>query len=163
MKKPISRKKNTTSAIITVIVIVSISAAAIYLYNQQKMSGENTSQWITSGPFSVTNGTYRLGDNIFMVVTGLKPTDIGTMVIYDPKGGVFTHVPFNGTMKSDFNYFFKPVTEKPEKLCTPQDLVGNWTISFQGTSYSPITFRIINEWVPGAQAGAEMQPIPSPC
>ena len=164
MKKPKSGKKNATSAIIAVFVIIAISASAIYFYNHQKMSEvNNTAQWITSGPFAINNATYRLDDNVFMIVTGLKPTDVGNIILYDPQGGNVTHVPFNGTMKSDFNYFFRPVTEKPEKLCTPQDLVGNWTITFQGTSYSPITVRVINEWVPGAQAGVDMQPIPSPC
>ncbi len=162
MKKPKSRKKkNASNAIIVVIIIVSISSAAIYFYNQQKMSGDsNTAQWVTSGPFSITNGTYRLDDNVFMVVTGLKPTDVGKIVVHDPKGGIFTQIPFNGTLKSDFNYFFKPNTEKIEKLCTPQDLVGNWTIDFPGTSYGPIHFRVINEWVQGGQA--EIKPI-TPC
>ncbi|MGC1708865.1 MAG: hypothetical protein WA799_03585 [Nitrosotalea sp.] len=161
MKKPKSGKKSATSAIITVIVIIAISASAIYFYNHQKMSEENnTAQWVTSGPFAINNGTYRLDDNVFMVVTGLKPTDAGKIIVYDPKGGVFTQEPFNGTLKSDFIYFFKPNTERIEKLCTPQDLVGNWTIDFSGTSYDPIHFEIINEWVPSGQA--EIKPI-SPC
>lgn len=161
MKKPKSGKKNATSAIIAVIVIIAISASAIYFYNQQKNSNEDTAQWVTSGPFAITNGTYRLDDNVFMVVTGLKPTDVGKIVVYDPKGGVFTQSPFNGTLKSDFNYFFKPNTERIEKLCTPQDLVGNWTIAFPGTSYDPLHFKIINEWVQGGQA--EIKPIAPPC
>lgn len=162
MKKPKSGKKSATNAIIAVIVIIAISASVIYFYNQQKMSGDDTTaQWITSGPFAITNGTYRLDDNVFMVVTGLKPTDVGKIIVYDPKGGVFTQSPFNGTLKSDFNYFFKPNTDRLEKLCTPQDLVGNWTIAFPGTSYSPLHFKIINEWVPSGQA--EIKPIPQPC
>ena len=153
MKKPRSvKKKNTAGAIITVIVVVAVSAAAIYFYNHRGTPGDNTTGWITSGPFSITNSTYRLGDNVFMIVTDLKPTDVGTMIVVDPKGGTFTRVPFNGTEKSSFNYFFKPNTERIEKLCTPADLVGNWTIVFQGTTYMPITFRVLNEWVAGSQA-----------
>ncbi len=164
MKKPAGRKKkNAISAIIAVVVIVAVSATAIYYYNQYGTTGGGTARWVTSGPFAITNSTYRLGDNIFMVVTGLKPTDVGTMLIYDPKGGVFSHVPFNGTMKSDFNYFFKPVTLRSEKLCTAQDLVGNWTIVFQGTSYKPLHFQVVNEWVAGAQAGEDLKPVPPPC
>ncbi len=154
MKKPkSSKKRNATGAIIGVILVIAVSAGFIYFSNQQKFSGNNTLQWaVTSGPFQINNSTYRLGDNVFMTVTGLKPTDVGKIVVLDPKGGTFTQVPFNGTMKSDFNYFFKPNTERIEKLCTPQDLVGNWTIVFQGTTYNPIPFKIINEWVEGSQA-----------
>jgi hypothetical protein len=163
LKKPKSvKKRNASSAIIAVIIIIAISASAIYFYNQQKTSGgDNTAQWITSGPFAITNGTYRIDDNVFMVVTGLKPTDVGKMTVYDPEGAIYTQVPFNGTLKSDFNYFFKPNTERLSKICTPQDLVGNWTIAFPGTSYNPIHFKIINEWVQGGQA--EIKPIPPPC
>lgn len=161
MKKKKTGKKGRTNTIIATIVILAVSLAGIYFYNQQKASQENTAQWVTSGPFSITNETYRLGDNVFMIVQGLKPTDVGKIVVYDPKGGIFTQAPFNGTMKSEFNYFFKPNTVKVEKLCTPQDLVGNWTIVFQGTSYRPIPFQVINEWVKGSQS--EIKPIPSPC
>jgi len=155
-----SGKKSRRGTIIAVAAII-VAVAGIYYYNQQKMSEENNTQWITSGPFAITKEKYRLGDNVFMIVQGLKPNDVGKMAVFDPKGGVFTQVSFNGTMKSDFNYFFKPNTEKIEKLCTPQDLVGNWTIVFQGTSYRPIPFQVINEWVQGSQA--EIKPIPPPC
>lgn len=153
MKKPKSAKKrNATGAIIGVMVVIAVSAGFIYFSNQHNLPGNNTLQGVTSGPFMINNSTYRLGDNVFMTVTGLKPTDVGKIVVLDPKGGTFTQVPFNGTMKSDFNYFFKPNTERIEKLCTPQDLVGNWTIVFQGTKYNSIPFKIINEWVEGSQA-----------
>lgn len=148
---------------IVVFVIIAISAAGIYLYNQHKTVEGNTLQGITSGPFEINNGTYRLGDYVFMVVTGLQPTDVGNITVYDPHGRIFTNVQFNGSMKSDFNYFFRPQIVKLEKLCTPQDLLGNWTIMFPGTSYNPIHFQVINEWVPGDQAGPDMKPVPPPC
>ncbi|MGI0072208.1 MAG: hypothetical protein ACREA3_00130 [Nitrosotalea sp.] len=164
-KKKTGKKHIKRDTIITLVVVMVIIPAGIYFYNQQKMSQENnTPQGVTSGPFAIDKEKYRLGDYVFMVVTGLKPTDAGKMVVYDPKGGTFTTVNFNGTMKSDWNYMFKPNTERIEKLCTAQDLVGNWTIVFQGTSYKSIPFQVINEWVQGAEA--EIKPVPaglSPC
>jgi hypothetical protein len=160
LKKKKSGKKNRRNAIIAAIVIMAVILAGIYYYNQQKVPPENA-QWVTSGPFSITKEKYKLDENVFMVVMGLKPSDAGKMVVFDPKGGIFAQVPFNGTMKSEFNYFFKPNTEKAQKLCTPQDLVGNWTIAFQGTSYKPIPFQITNDWIQGGQA--EIKPIPNPC
>lgn len=153
MKKPRGgKKKNAIGAIVSVIAVIAASAGAIYYFNSHDTSSNPTAQWVTSGPFSITNSTFRLGDNVFMIINGLKPTDVGKMIVLDPKGGIFTQVPFNGTEKSEFNYFFKPNTERLEKLCTPQDLVGNWTIEFQGTTYKSIFFRVINEWVSGSQA-----------
>jgi hypothetical protein len=161
LKKKKSGKKDRKNAIIGLAIIIVIIPLGLYYYNQQKMAENPTAGWVTSGPFSITKTTYRLGDNVFMVVQGLKPNDAGTMIVYDPKGGVFTHVPFNGTDKSEFNYFFKPNTQRIEKLCTPQDLVGNWTIVFKGTRYQSIPFQVTNEWVQGSQA--EIKPIPPPC
>jgi hypothetical protein len=162
LKKPKSvKKRNTSSAIIAAIVIIAILASVIYFYHQKTSGGDSTAQWVTSGPFAINNGTYRLDDNIFMVVTGLKPTDAGKITVIDPKGVVYSQIPFNGTLKSDFNWFFKPTTVRLAKMCTPQDLVGNWTIAFPGTSYGPIYFQIINEWVPEGQA--EIKPVPPPC
>ncbi|MDE1861426.1 MAG: hypothetical protein KGI33_00785 [Thaumarchaeota archaeon] len=162
MKKPRSVRKRKASAIIAVIIVTAISAGIAYFFNQHRTE-DNTASWITSGPFSLTNSTYRLGENVFMVVTGLKPTDVGDILIYDPHGGLFSHVPFNGTMKSEFNYFFKPITLKSEKLCSAKDIVGNWTIVFQGTSYKALHFRVLDQWIPGGQAEQDLQPVPPPC
>jgi len=136
-----------------------IIPVGIYYYNQQKAAVENTgSNGIASGPFSINKEKYRLGDYVFMVVEGLQPSDGGKMIIYDPKGGTFSTVQFNGTLKTEWNYAFKPDTVATEKLCTPQDLLGNWTIVFNGTSYKPIVFQVINEWVEGAQSDIKAIP-----
>lgn len=158
MKKPKSQKKKRSGAIIAAIIITAISASAIYLYTHQQKAKDFP--WEISGPFKIDKSQYKLGENVFMVVTGLSPSDAGKIVVYDPNGGVFTQSPFNGTMKSDFNYYFKPNTVKTEKLCTPQDLVGNWTIVFQGSKYKPLKFQVINEWIEGSQK--EIKPI-NPC
>ena len=152
MKKPKSTKTKGLNAVIAVILITAISAAGIYLYNQSRAPIVGTSQGITSGPFEINNGTYKLGEYVFMVVTGLQPTDAGNILVFAPNGKVTTVVPFNGTLKSDFNTFFKPNTDVRTNLCTPQELVGNWTIEFQGTTYRSIQFQVINEWIPGSQA-----------
>ena len=160
MKKKVkSGKKKHTGSIIALIIIVGVIPAGIYFYNEQKTSTANV-QWITSGPFAINKNQYKLGENVFMVITGLKPDAVGKIVVMDPKGDTFTTIPFNGTMKSSFNYYFKPNTERIEKLCKPTDLVGEWIIVFQGTSYKSIPFQIVNDWIPGSQA--EIKPI-DPC
>ena len=158
-KKGKSGKKKHTGSIIALIIIAGVIPAGIYFYNVQKAPTENV-QWITSGPFAITKNQYKLGENVFMVVTGLKPDAVGKIVVMDPKGDTFTTIPFNGTMKSSFNYYFTPNTERIEKLCKPTDLVGNWTIIFKGVRYKSIPFEIVNDWIPGSQA--QIKPI-DPC
>lgn len=143
------------------IVITGIIAAAIYLYEQKP---PEEPQWVTSGPFAINKNQYKLGEYVFMVVSNLKPSDVGEIVVTDPKGGVFTTIPFNGTMKDNFHQFFKPNTSRLEALCTPQDLVGKWNIIFKGVPYKSIPFEIVNDWIPGSEA--EIKPVPKgldPC
>lgn len=158
-----SKRKKHVGVIIGLIVIAGIITAGIYLYNEQKES-EKKYQWIISGPFAINKDQYKLGENVFMVVSNLQPTDVGKFVVVDPKGGTFETIPFNGTMKSSFHHFFKPNTDRVERLCTPQDLVGHWSIVFKGVPYKPIPFEVVNDWIQGSQA--EIKPVPKgldPC
>ena len=160
MKKITSAKKKKTGPIIAVIVLAVIIIGGIYYYNQQKIS-EVPVQWQNvSGPFAINKFQYKLDENVFMIVSNLKPNEAGKIVVIDPKGGVFSMIPFNGTLKTNFHQFFKPDTENVggEKLCNPTDLVGRWGIIFQGVPYHPLAFNVTNDWILGGQA--EIKPIP---
>ncbi|MEM4391654.1 MAG: hypothetical protein QXG67_02580, partial [Candidatus Nitrosotenuis sp.] len=47
--------------------------------------------------------------------------------------------------KSSFNQYFKPAVSANRKICSTNDLVGIWTVTFQGTNYKPIYFDIVNQ------------------
>ncbi len=157
-KKSTNQKKKITGPIIGIIIIAVIIAGGIYYYNQQKISETNVQWQNNSGPFAINKFQYKIGENIFMVVSNLKPSDAGTIVIVDPKGSIYDSVPFNGTMKTSFHYYFKPNTQIGLKLCTPTDLVGKWGLVFQGVPYRPIKFNVTNDWIEGTQS--EIKPIP---
>jgi hypothetical protein len=161
-----SKKKKHTGKIIGLIIIAGIVAAAAYSYYQQQDSLSHQWKWVASGPFSINKNQYKLGENIFMIVSGLKPTDVGEIDIVDPKGDTFSKIPFNGTMKSSFKQFFKPDTERKLALCNATDLVGHWNIVFKGVPYKSIPFEIINEYIPGEEKGSGLAPVPKgldPC
>ena len=145
-----SQGKRYRGSIISAIVIAGIIITAIYLYNQQKPPSEE--QWFTSGPFAINKNQYKIGEYVFMVVSNLGPSDVGNITIVDPKGDIFDQIPFNGTMKTSFHYYFKPNTERNLGLCKPTDLVGKWNLLFTGVPYKAIPFQIVNDWVPNAQA-----------
>ena len=155
-----TKKKKHLGKIITLIVLVGIVAAIVYSYYQQEASKGQPWQWITSGPFSINKNQYKLGENIFMIVSGLKPTDVGEINIVDPAGVTFTKIPFNGTMKSSFKQFFKPETLASLGLCNATDLVGHWNIIFIGVPYKSIPFEIINEYIPGEQGSQGLETVP---
>ena len=131
------------------IIIAGIVAAGVYSYYQQKELEDRQWKWVSSGPFSINKSQYVLGENIFMIVSGLQPTDVGEIDIVTPKGDTYSKIPFNGTMKSSFKQFFKPNTLASLGLCNATDLTGHWKIIFRGVSYKPIPFEIKNEFLPG--------------
>ena len=131
------------------IIIAGIVAAGVYSYYQQKELEDRQWKWVSSGPFSINKSQYVLGENIFMIVSGLQPTDVGEIDVITPKGDTYSTIPFNGTMKSSFKQFFKPNTLASLGLCNATDLTGHWKIIFRGVSYKPIPFEIKNEFLPG--------------
>lgn len=159
-KRSEQKKKKAGPIIGLVIIAVIIITGVYYYYNQQKSSEENVQWQNISGPFAINKFQYKLGENVFMVVSNLQPNNAGKIVIVDPKGDTYDSIPFNGTRKTDFHYFFHPNTQNigGVKLCNPTDLVGNWTFIFSGVPYKPITFQVINDWIQGSQS--EIKPIP---
>ena len=158
-KKTTGQKKKKTGTVIAVIIIVTIVIGGIYYYDQKKISDANVQWQNISGPFAINKYQYKLGENIFMVVSNLRPIDAGKIVIIDSKGDTYDTIPFNGTMKTSFHYYFKPNTQNIGglKLCKPTDLVGKWGIVFQGVPYRPLQFNVTNDWIEGSQA--EIKPI----
>ncbi len=105
--------------------------------------------WNRSGPFAIDKSEYRIGDSVFIAVSGLGPTDIGNIVFVMPNGTTqYISIPFDGSEKTDFNQYFKPSISLIRKICSIGDLLGEWTMVFPPTSYSPIKFKIINETSP---------------
>ncbi len=150
--------KKKTAPIIIGILAIAIIIGVIYFYEKEKSSDDIKSHWIVSGPFAIDKPRYKIGENIFMSVHGLKPNEAGNIIVLSPQNIIWTEVPFNGTLKSDFNYYFKPETSKVLKIYNPEDLVGTWKVIFQGLTYEPLSFEIVNEFLLGAES--DIQPIP---
>lgn len=160
------RKKKHTGKIIVLAILAGIVAFAVYSYYQQQEIESRQWKWVTSGPFSINKNQYKLGENIFMIVSGLQPTEVGEIDVVDPKGDTFSKIPFNGTMKSSFKQFFKPDTERRLGLCNATALVGHWKLVFKGVPYKSIPFEIIDEYIPGEEGGSGLAPVPKgldPC
>jgi len=142
--------KKAVTIVIGIVIIAAI-AITVYFYEGHKPSDEIKSHWIISGPFAIDKSKYRLGENFFISVHGLKPNESGNILIIQPNGEIWTTIPFNGSLKSDFNYYNKPDTSSIKKIFKPEDLVGTWQVVFQGVTYNPLSFEIINEFVPGEE------------
>ncbi len=68
---------------------------------------------------------------------------------------VYITIPFDGSQKITFNQYFKPSLNRGLGICTKDDLLGNWTVAFQGTDYNNLKFEIVDRYVPGEEENYE--------
>ena len=116
-------------------------------------------EWITSGPFQIDRSEYALGENIFIRMGGLEPTEKGQVAFLRPSNGthysVYLTIPFDGT-KPAFNQYFTPDLSKVKGVCSIEDIAGEWTVVFRGTDYENIKFTVSDKiFVPGEESRYE--------
>ena len=143
-------------------IIVGVIISVIVVFTQtNEIVDENVIQsgpfegWIGSGPFKISKQQYMLGEQIFLAVDGLTPEESGNIIFMTPNLLQYQTIPFDGAKKTDFNQYFKPTTSRALKLCSIDDLVGEWTIIFQGVTYKRLKFEIIEEFIPGDEKNYE--------
>ena len=144
--------------IIACIVIAIIIGATVFTSPKLEKTEpkDPLENWNRSGPFALNAFQYKLGENIFVTVNGLAPNDVGKIIFGLPNGTtVYSTVPFDGATKSEFNTYFTPSLSKARKICSVNDIVGEWFVVFKDTKYEPITFRIINETIIGSATSFE--------
>ena len=111
--------------------------------------------WQTSGPFQIDKKQYVLGELVLIRINDLAPNDKGQIAFLRPTNethySVYITIPFDGSEKFTFNQYFKPALSPAAKICTKDQLLGNWTVVFQGTDYQNLKFEIIDEYIPGEE------------
>ena len=127
------------AAAAAIIAVVAVSASAPPGYDPGR---ERVPQ--ASGPFEIDDSRYALGENIFLVVSGLEPSVRGQVEFLRPSGGghvPYKTIPFEGA-NTPFNQYFTPVPFKPAGICSGEDIAGEWLVTFEGTQYPPLRFEI---------------------
>ena len=118
--------------------------------------GTREREWITSGPFQIDRSEYALGENIFIRINELDPTEKGQIAFLRPMNAthysVYITIPFDGTNPS-FNQYFTPDLSKLRGICSIEDIAGEWTVVFRGTDYENIKFTVSDKiFVPGEES-----------
>ena len=112
--------------------------------------------WQSSGPFKIDREKYVLGEKIFFIADGIKNDEKGKIILYRPINSThavhWSEFPFDGSIKSAFNIYFQPQLSEIRNICNTSDLVGVWTVIFQGTQYPDINFEILDKILPGDEA-----------
>ena len=136
-----------TKIIIGIVIVIAIIITITGLAFMPSTNNESTNDWNSSGPFSIDKQQYRLGENIFLITTALQPHEKGEIQFIRPSGDIYRTIPFDGQMRTDFNQYFTPFPSAALKVCSSDDLVGNWFVKFEGTNYKSIDFEIKNEYL----------------
>ncbi|MCH7940755.1 MAG: hypothetical protein IH842_02125 [Thaumarchaeota archaeon] len=115
--------------------------------------------WPTSGPFQIDRSQYVLGELVLMRIGDLQPNEKGQIAFLQPTNGthqtVYITIPFDGSQKITFNQYFKPALSMVRGICSKADLLGNWTVVFQGTDYNNLKFEIVDRYIPGEEENYE--------
>ena len=136
--------------IIPIIIIIIIAGALIiFTQNEETSTNKIEEEWVKSGPFSIDKNEYNLGEKIFIVVNDLKEEDKGKIIFFRPLNNTswtnYITMDFDGKNKTQFNLYFEPRLSELKKLCSTNELVGEWVVKIIGTEYSDINFKIMNQ------------------
>ena len=135
---------------IGIIVVIAIIVVVGFV-SMPPTTTEDTKNWNSSGPFSIDKQQYLLGENIFLITTALQPNEKGEIQFIRPSGDIYRTIPFDGHVRTDFNQYFTPFPSAALKVCSSNDLVGDWFVKFEGTNYESIKFEIKNEYLEGEE------------
>ena len=118
-------------------------------------------EWQTSGPFQIDRKQYAIGEKIFLIIGGLNANEKGQITVMRPLNAthysVYLTIPFDGTVKPEFNYYLEPKISKSGGICSVDDIIGKWVMVFRGTDYPNLYFEITKE--KGFVKGTDIEPV----
>ncbi len=112
-------------------------------------------EWIASGPFEIDRSKYVIGQKVFIRIGELDLDEKGQIAFLRPLNethiSVYQTIPFDGMKKPAFNFYIQPSLSAALAICTVDDIIGEWTVVFRGTSYPNLKFEVTNEIIPGEE------------
>ena len=104
------------------------------------------------GPLQINKDKYLLGENVYVILTGLNPQDKGTVLFLTPEGKIYDKWGFDGSVKDISKKYFKPQLLKSKQLCEKEQLIGEWTVMFKDYEMSKISFEVLPDILPNEES-----------
>jgi hypothetical protein len=155
-------------------IIVGIAIVGIAIGGGIEFNAEKEKEGVPwregSGPFQIEKYQYYLGEKIFINAVNIPVDEKGEIIFFRPAPdginkypkeyeGISTElistkvkyigIQFDGKEKQNFNNYFEPKFNERKGICSTDDIVGEWVMTFSGTQYEPIHFTVISEAMPG--------------
>ena len=150
-----------------VVGIIIITAVIIYQFNETTWDITSTDEYYEKGgkvahvvypdnpqflgPLQINKDKYLLGENIFVIINNLQPEDKGLVFFFIPDGKLFYDIPFDGSKNEFKKLYFKPQLLKAKNICDVDQLIGTWTVVFQGYEQFTLEFEILDVFLPNTK------------
>ncbi len=103
------------------------------------------------GPLQINKDKYLLGENVYVILKDIKPGDRGKVNFFTPGGILYEELRFDGNQKDFYKKYFKPQLLQSKDLCQKEDLVGEWTVVFQGYENMRLHFEMLSDILPNQE------------
>ena len=107
------------------------------------------------GPLQINKDKYLLGENVFITLGDLRPQDVGSVLFITPTGIIYDEWGFNGNERESQKKYFKPQLLKSKNLCQKEQLVGEWTVMFEGYDKAKLYFEVLPDILPNHESHFE--------
>ena len=104
------------------------------------------------GPLQINKEKYLLGENVYVIITNLRPMDQGTVEFFTPNGVLYDTMGFNGAEREFQKKYFKPSLIKSKNLCDKEDIIGQWTVQFRDYEMSKLYFEMLPDILPNQES-----------
>ena len=104
------------------------------------------------GPLQINKDKYLLGENVYVILKDLRPQDKGTVQFFTPGGILYDEMGFNGENRDFQKKYFKPGLLKSKNLCEKEQLVGTWTVMFEGYEEFKLYFQMMPDILPNQES-----------
>ncbi len=109
----------------------------VYPENPQKLRG-----------LTINKDKYLLGENVFIQVNNIPMGLKDNLLIFTPGGVEYITLSFDGNEKDYLKYYFRPSLLKQFNLCKADDVIGTWSIVFEGIPNERLNFEVMTEVLP---------------
>tara|TARA_B110000014_G_scaffold139607_1_gene96783 strand:- start:204 stop:734 length:531 start_codon:yes stop_codon:yes gene_type:complete len=103
------------------------------------------------GPLQINKDKYLLGENVYVILKDLRPQDQGNILFITPKNVIYNEWGFNGSEREFQKKYFKPQLLKGKNLCEKEDLIGKWTVMFEGYDMAKLHFEMLPYILPNQE------------
>ena len=107
------------------------------------------------GPLQINKDKYLLGENVFVILKDLRPSDKGAVIFLTPEKKVYDEWGFDGSNREFQKKYFKPQLLKSKNLCEKEQLIGEWTVMFRDYEMTKLYFEVLPDILPNTESHFE--------